>query len=65
MTTLTIPDMSCGHCTATIEKTIKAIDPTAKLSFDLPAHRVEVSSETPLDTLRGALDQVGYPSTVE
>ncbi|MDA3858588.1 MAG: heavy-metal-associated domain-containing protein [Roseovarius sp.] len=39
-----VPDMSCGHCTGAIEKAIKAIDPTAKVSCDLDAYNVEVES---------------------
>ena len=27
MTTFNIPNMSCGHCKATVQKTIHAIDP--------------------------------------
>ena len=32
MRSFKVPDMSCGHCTATIEKAIKAIDPTASVT---------------------------------
>ena len=31
-----VPDMSCGHCVATIEKALKAEDPTATLRTDPP-----------------------------
>ena len=42
MTSFNVPGMSCGHCTSAIEKAIKAIDPTAMVSFDLGARNVEV-----------------------
>ncbi|MFT5061649.1 MAG: copper chaperone, partial [Polaromonas sp.] len=33
MTNYFIPDMSCGHCKATIEKTVLGLDPDATLAF--------------------------------
>jgi copper chaperone len=63
MTTLSIPEMSCGHCKATIEKTIKAIDPAAALQFDLEARRLDVESSAPMDVLRAALATAGYQTT--
>ena len=32
---LHIPDMSCGHCVATIDKAVKATDPSAIVRPDL------------------------------
>jgi len=63
MTTLSIPEMSCGHCKAAIEKTIAAIDPAAVLAFDLPARTVDVQSAAGLDALRVALKSAGYEAT--
>lgn len=60
MNKLSIPDMSCGHCTATIEKTIKALDPAALLEFDMPCRTVTVQSSVEVDALRVALKAVGY-----
>lgn len=63
MTTLSIPDMSCGHCKATVEKTIKAIDPTATLDFDMAARTVVVQSAAGTDAMRAALKTAGYDAT--
>lgn len=60
MTTLTIPEMSCGHCKAVIEKTIHGIDPAARLEFDLPAHRVDVQSSADPARITKALTEAGY-----
>ena len=60
MINLSIPEMSCGHCKATIEKTIKAIDPAATLDFDMAARTVAIKSATPLDPMRAALKTAGY-----
>lgn len=63
MTTLMIPDMSCGHRKATVEKTIKNLDPAAVLAFDMPARRVAVQSTAPVDALRSALQAAGYAAS--
>lgn len=63
MTTLSIPDMSCGHCKATIEKTIKGLDPAASLDFDMTSRTVAVKSAAALDAIRAALKSAGYDAT--
>ena len=64
MTTLSIPDMSCGHCKAIVEKAIKAIDPAATLEFDMPARTVAVQSAAATDAMRAALMTAGYKAVV-
>lgn len=61
---LSIPDMSCGHCKATVEKTIASIDPTAQVTVDLATRTVEVRSTAPDGTVLKALDAEGYPATL-
>ncbi len=63
MTKLSIPEMSCGHCKATVEQAIKALDPAAALNFDMTARTVEVQSAAALDAMRAALSAVGYEAT--
>ena len=60
MTKLSIPDMSCGHCKATVEKTLKTLDPAASLDFDMPARTVAVQSTAAVDAMRTALKAAGY-----
>ncbi|MCB2092892.1 MAG: heavy-metal-associated domain-containing protein [Rhodobacteraceae bacterium] len=60
MTRLSVPDMSCGHCTAAIEKAIKAIDPTARVSCDLGTHIVEVESFLSERAVSEAIRDAGY-----
>ncbi|SHF81743.1 copper chaperone [Modicisalibacter ilicicola DSM 19980] len=60
MIRLNVPKMSCGHCTAAIEKAIKAIDPTAKVSCDLGTHNVEVESFLSERALSEAIRDAGY-----
>ncbi len=63
MTRLSVPDMSCGHCTAAIEKAIKAIDPAARVSCDLGTHVVEVESALSEQALSDAIRNAGYDVT--
>ena len=63
MTKLLIPEMSCGHCKATVEKTIKSLDPAAALDFDMIARTVTVDSTAALPALQAALSQAGYETT--
>lgn len=60
---LHIPDMSSGHCVATIEKAIKAEDPSATVRPDLRARTVEIETSVSSAALIAALEGVGYPST--
>lgn len=63
MTKLRVPDMSCGHCTAAIEKAIKTHDPTARVIFDLGARDVVVESTLGEQALSEAIRDAGYDVT--
>lgn len=63
MTTFHIPDMSCGHCKATVEKTIKVLDPAADIDFDMDARQIALDSTTPAAHVQSALAEAGYPAT--
>lgn len=58
-----VPDMSCGHCTAAIDKAVKAADAGADLEFDLDAHTVTVESSLDEAALAAILEKEGYPAT--
>jgi len=64
MTTFNVPDMSCGHCTAAIEKAVMATDATATITFDLEAHTADITSALDDATLTQTLASEGYPSTI-
>lgn len=57
-----VPDMSCGHCVATIEKTIHALDPKAAVVCDLDHQQVSVTTALGPDTIAAALAEAGYPN---
>jgi copper chaperone len=64
MTTLSVPEMSCGHCKATVESALGAVPQVGTVTVDLTAHKVEVSGPAPTAELLKALDQAGYPATL-
>ncbi len=61
MTTLSVPDMSCGHCKASVEA---ALSPLAdKVDVDLSARRVTAEGAAP-EALIQALQAIGFPASV-
>lgn len=56
-----VPDMSCGHCKATIEQAIAAVG--ARAQVDLASREVEVSG-LPEATVLAALRGAGYEAEV-
>lgn len=57
---LLVPDMTCGHCVATITKAVQAIAPQATVSTDLAAHRVSVEGANDVEAVRRAIVEAGY-----
>ena len=57
-----VADMSCGHCVATIEKSIEALDANAAVTCDLAARTVAVTSAADPSAIVAALDDAGYPA---
>lgn len=64
MTTLKVPDMTCGHCKATIETAIHALDQSVAISVDLAAHTVKLgAAKVPTEAIVAALKAAGYEAT--
>lgn len=60
MTKFNVPNMTCGHCAAAIEKAITAADESAELRFDLEARTLAISSALDDATVAGILESEGY-----
>ncbi len=64
MTLLSVPDMSCGHCKASVTQALSAIPGTAAIEVDLTTRQVHLTSPAAPETLLAALDEIGFPATV-
>lgn len=65
MSRFSVPDMSCGHCKATIENAVLDADGGAELSFDMEAREVEVDSVLNTDEVIATMKEAGYEATVK
>lgn len=59
-----VPDMSCGHCTATISKSIKTADPTAQVETDLETRIVSVKTSSQPDAIQQSIKSAGYDASL-
>lgn len=57
-----VPDMSCGHCTATIKEALTALDPKAEVETDLADRTVTLRSDQDIGAVKAALEKAGYPA---
>ena len=64
MTKLNVPEMSCGHCIAAIEKAVAGVDADARVTADLENRTVSIESAIADAALIDALKAEGYESTV-
>lgn len=64
MTKLNVPEMSCGHCIAAIEKAVAGVDADARVTTDLENRTVSIESAIADAALIDALKAGGYESTV-
>ena len=61
MITFEVNDMTCGHCVGAITRAVNELDPQARLTIDLPGHRVQVEPATASAAgLADAIRQAGY-----
>lgn len=61
---LHVPNMSCGHCVANIEKAVKDADPAAVVRADLKLRTVEIDANLPTASLIRVLSDAGYPTSM-
>jgi copper chaperone len=59
---LAIPDMTCAHCKATVERTIIDLDSGADVAVDLGAKTATVKTTAPAEAIVNALAAEGYPA---
>lgn len=60
MIELTINDMTCGGCVASITRVVKGLDTKAKVEADVAARRVKIDSVIETSTVVAAISGAGY-----
>jgi copper ion binding protein len=61
---VTAPDISCGHCVATVKQAVGALPGVASVEADEKTKRVEIDFDpgrVSLAQIAAALDEAGYP----
>jgi copper chaperone CopZ len=62
MVTLSIPDMHCNACKASVERALAPLAAGAPVSVDLAARRATVDGPAEVGSLIAALDRIGFPA---
>ncbi len=59
--TLRVPDMSCGHCVASVSDAVRQVEGVSDVSVDLEAKRVDVEGDgLELAPVARAIREAGY-----
>ncbi|MDY6831025.1 MAG: heavy-metal-associated domain-containing protein [Thermodesulfobacteriota bacterium] len=63
-TTLTIPNITCGHCVMTISRELGEIEGVARAQGDPAAKTITVDWAPPatLERIRAVLEEINYPA---
>ena len=60
MIELTINDMTCGGCVASITRVVKNLDANANVDADVASKRVKIDSAIHADALLSAIAHAGF-----
>lgn len=60
MIELTVNDMTCGGCVASITRVVKGLDANATIEADVASKRVKINSVAPGDKVIAAIADAGY-----
>jgi copper chaperone len=62
--TYLIPNISCGHCTATIERELSPLNGVEKVNAQVETKQVtvEVNDENILHEVENTLNEIGFPA---
>ena len=63
-TELKVTGMSCNHCISLVNKAITKLQADAKVTVDLALQQVQVESSLAAEVLIAALDEAGFPATL-
>jgi copper chaperone len=60
MLTLSVSDMTCGHCVKSITEAVHAVAPEALIRCDLALKQVQVDGRFQPKDVQHAIEQAGY-----
>lgn len=60
MIELTINDMTCGGCVASITRVVKGLDPSATVDADVASKRVRIDSTINSEAVFAAISTAGF-----
>ncbi|MGA6925108.1 MAG: heavy-metal-associated domain-containing protein [Desulfosarcina sp.] len=62
--TLTVPNISCGHCVSAIQNELSDLDGVTSVKADADSRTVVVQWDAPasIDRIRAALAEINYPA---
>lgn len=60
MIELTVNDMTCGGCVASITRVVKGLDPEANIDADVKSRRVKIDSLIDTEAVVAAIVHAGY-----
>ena len=62
--TYTVPAISCGHCTHTIETEVGELQGVQSVKADLNTKKVEIAFESPAneENIKSLLTEINYPA---
>ena len=57
---LKVPNMNCGGCAKSVARAVSAVDPAAKVDFELREKKVTIESGRGRDQFEAALAAAGF-----
>ncbi|MGH3441302.1 MAG: heavy-metal-associated domain-containing protein [Nitriliruptorales bacterium] len=58
--TYQVPAVHCGHCKASIESSVGALEDVESVNVDLDTRKVAVVGDASDESIRAAIDEAGY-----
>ncbi|ALI56768.1 heavy-metal-associated domain-containing protein [Celeribacter marinus] len=62
MSVFSVPDMTCGHCSASILQALEAVDDGVDIEVDMENREIDVRSNATDAAVLKALQDAGYPA---
>lgn len=62
--TYTVPSISCGHCTKTIETEVSELQGVQSVKAEIDSKKVTITFDTPAseETIKALLAEINYPA---